>query len=126
VEKGLVRDFGFLRSAAVIGGYVHLSFDRALLLTSDAANAYAAAHGIPTPVPNDYLIVNPDQRLRELVLAPGVTITGTAHLAGGSTDPRPVTTATLVAILSTDHDVPVMVTFDRSLRVVTVSEPYFP
>jgi hypothetical protein len=126
VEKGLTRDFGFLRSAAVIGGYVHLGFDRATLLTSDEANKYAAAHGMESPVPNDYLIVNADPRLRELVLAPGAVIRGTAHLGGGSTDPRPVTAAALVAALRTDHDIPVMVTFDKALRVATLTEPFFP
>ena len=36
------------------------------------------------------------------------------------------TAAKLVAILANDHDVPVMVTFDKNLRVTSLTEPFFP
>src|SRR5207237_8505488 len=51
-----------------------LRFDLALSLTGDAANAYAAAHGMETPVPNDNLIVNDNPKLRLMPLASDVEI----------------------------------------------------
>ena len=126
VEKGLHQDFGFARATRTVDGWVHVTFDRATLLTGKAANDYAKAHGMESPVPNDYLIVNDNPKLRDLVLAPSVTITGTAHLAGGTSTPQPVTLPAFLAVLATDHGVPLDVTFDSALRVTAVAEPFFP
>jgi hypothetical protein len=51
-----------------------LEFDLAEFLTGDAANEYAAAHGMETPVPNDNVIVNENPKLRLMPLSPGVEI----------------------------------------------------
>jgi hypothetical protein len=51
-----------------------LEFDLATFLTGDAANEYAAAHGMEVPVPNDNIIVNENPKLRVLPLSPGLEI----------------------------------------------------
>jgi hypothetical protein len=51
-----------------------MQFDLALSLTGDEANAYAAAHGMETPVPNDNLIINDNPKLRLMPLAADVEI----------------------------------------------------
>ncbi len=127
VEAGLTKDFGYAKSAKTVGGYVHVSFDRAILFTGAAANSYAAGHGMATPVPNDYVVVNDSHKLRDLVLSPTVTITGNVLLGGTSTgDPVPVTLATFLVKLKANPDIPVHVTFDSQLLVTTISEQFFP
>jgi hypothetical protein len=56
-----------------------MRFDLAQYLTGDAANAYAAAHGMETPVPNDNIIVNDNPKLRLMPLAPDVEIDVVAY-----------------------------------------------
>ena len=51
-----------------------MTFDLAYFLTGDAANQAAADHGVPTPVPNDYFIVNDNTLLRTLPIVPSVEI----------------------------------------------------
>jgi hypothetical protein len=51
-----------------------LEFDLAEFYSGDAANEYAAAHGMETPVPNDNLIINENPKLRLMPLSPGVEI----------------------------------------------------
>jgi hypothetical protein len=126
VEPGRTSDFGFLRSASTVGGWVHLGFDRAVLYRGQAANDYAKAHGLPYPVPNDYLIVNDSKQLRDLVLARSVTLTGTAQLGGGSVAPVPEPVSVLLAALAKGSLIPVDVTYDAHLQVTTLAEPFFP
>ena len=52
------RDFGFIRSWYAKTGTIYLRFDRAVLLTGEAADAASAAHGGESPVPNDLYIQN--------------------------------------------------------------------
>lgn len=66
------RYFGYIRSVDVDAGT--LRFDLAYLLTGDAANEAAAEHGDPTPVPNDYYIVNDNPRLRTLPISPDLEV----------------------------------------------------
>lgn len=127
VEPGRTSDFGFARSAKKVGDAVHLSFDRANLLTGDKAVAYSRAKGMGDEVPNDYIIANDNPKLRNLVLAPSCTITGTGILANGSTDPKPVTLAAFLAALKRyDEGIPVKINYDRQRRVVKIAEPFFP
>ncbi len=127
VEAGLTKDFGYAKSAKTTGGYVHVAFDRAILFTGAAANSYAAGHGMPTPVPNDYVVVNDSHKLRDLVLSPTVTITGNVMLAGaGTADQVPVTLATFLAKVKANPDIPLHVTFDSHLLVTSISEQFFP
>ena len=51
-----------------------LEFDLAEVYSGDAANEYAAAHGMETPVPNDNLIIKENPKLRLMPLSPGVAI----------------------------------------------------
>lgn len=127
VEPGLTKDFGYTKSSRTVDGYVHLSFDRAILLTGAAANDYAAAHGMATPVPNDYLVVNDSKKLRDLVLSPDVKITGNVLLAGtGTGDPSPVSLATFLAKIKADPTIPVHITYDKNLLVTKIDEQFFP
>ena len=138
VESGLTKDFGYTKSSRTVDGYVHLSFDRAILLTGAAANAYAAAHGMATPVPNDYLVagdrgtsaislINDSKKLRDLVLSPDVKITGNVLLAGtGTGDPSPVSLATFLAKVKADPTIPVHITYDKNLLVTKIDEQFFP
>ena len=127
VEPGRTSDFGFARSAKKVGDAVHLSFDRADLLTGKKAIAYSRARGMGDDVPNDYIIANDNPKLRNLVLAPSCVITGTGILANGSTNPRPVTLAAFVAAVKKyDEGIPVNITYDRERRVVKIAEQFFP
>jgi cytoskeletal protein RodZ len=125
VEAGLKKDFGYAKSTSTVDGWVHVEFDRALLYTGSAANSYAAGHGMQTPVPNDYVVVNDSHKLRDLVLSPTVTITGNVHLTGNS-NPSKVSLATFLSKVKADPNIPLHVTFDSQLLVTSISEQFFP
>jgi hypothetical protein len=125
VEAGRTADFGYARSYQTVSGVVHLRFDRAILLTSKAANDYAAAHSMATPVPNDYLVVNDSHKLRDLVLSSSVTVTGTAILSG-TPSPTPVTLAYFLSKVKTTPDIPLNITYNKNLLVVKIAEQFFP
>ena len=55
-------------------GRLKLTFDLAYLLGGPAANEAAAAHGVETPVPNDYFIVNDNPLLRTYPISPDVSV----------------------------------------------------
>jgi hypothetical protein len=63
------RHFGFIKSVDLESSPDALVFDLAYLLKGDAANREAAKRGYPTPVDNDYFIVNDNSRLRTLPLS---------------------------------------------------------
>ena len=64
--------FGFIEEVDPEGGTLVL--DLAYFLTGGAANEAAAEHGDEVPVPNDYYIVNDNDRLRTLTLADDVEL----------------------------------------------------
>lgn len=64
--------FGFVEEVDPGGGTLVL--DLAYFLTGEAANEAAAEHGDEVPVPNDYYIVNDNDRLRTLTLADDVEL----------------------------------------------------
>ena len=64
--------FGFIEEVDPEGGTLVL--DLAYFLTGEAANEAAAEHGDEVPVPNDYYIVNDNDRLRTLTLADDVEL----------------------------------------------------
>jgi hypothetical protein len=68
------RHFGFIKSADLESSPHTLVFDLAYLLTGDAANREAAERGYPTPVDNDYFIVNDNPKLRTLPLSSDVEL----------------------------------------------------
>jgi hypothetical protein len=126
IEAGRTTDFGYFLAAATRGGATHITFDRAQLLVGKAANDYAKAHHMETPVPNDYLLLNVNKRTRDLVLAPEVTVTGTTIMAN-STEPVPVSLQTLFdAIKAHGKDMPLDIKYDAHGYVVSVAERFFP
>jgi hypothetical protein len=68
------RHFGYIESIDLATSPATLQFDLAYLLKGDEANREAARRGYPTPVDNDYFIVNDNPRLRTLPLAQPVKI----------------------------------------------------
>ena len=68
------RDFGYIAGIEHRGGTTYLTFDRAIFYTGDDANRYAAAHGMETPVPNDYVIANDNPKLRHLPVSAHVQL----------------------------------------------------
>jgi hypothetical protein len=64
--------FGFVEKVDPTDGTLVL--DLAYFLTGEAANEAAAEHGDEVPVPNDYYIVNDNDRLRTLTLADDVEL----------------------------------------------------
>jgi hypothetical protein len=68
------RHFGYIKSVEFGPSAATLTFDLAYLLTGDEANKEAARRGYPTPVDNDYFIVNDNPRLRTLALADDVEL----------------------------------------------------
>jgi hypothetical protein len=66
-------------------------------------------------------VVNRSSRVREVLLAPRVTVTGRRELAG-SPEPRPVTLAAFLAALARDDSVPLVLRYDSYGRVVRVEE----
>jgi hypothetical protein len=68
------RHFGFIKSVDLESSPDTLVFDLAYLLTGDAANREAAKRGYPTPVDNDYFIVNDNPKLRILLLSSDVEL----------------------------------------------------
>lgn len=121
--------FGFLRGATRAGTGVRLALDEAEWLGGEAANDYARTHGMETPVPNDYLIVDPDPSTTSRALTRTARIVSTFALAG--TEPgkeRIVPVAKLVAFLSdrSHGDVPFHIHLDPSGRIDQVVEQYRP
>jgi hypothetical protein len=62
------RHFGYIESIDLETSPATLQFDLAYLLKGDEANREAASRGYPTPVDNDYFIVNDNPSLRTLPL----------------------------------------------------------
>lgn len=121
--------FGFLDGTTTTAAGIRVAFDEAQWLGSEAANDYASHHGMETPVPNDYLIVDPDTSTTPHLLASNARIVSVFALAG--TEPgkeRVVPVATLVAFLH-DHShwsVPFHVHLDPTGRIDQVIEQYRP
>jgi hypothetical protein len=68
------RHFGYLKAARVTAEPREVELDLAYFLTGEEANAEAEERGLETPVPNDYLIVNDNPKLRTLPVAEDVVI----------------------------------------------------
>jgi hypothetical protein len=66
------RHFGFVRSVSPEASTLEL--DLAYFLTGEEASEAAAEHGDEAPPPNDYYIVNDNDRLRTLDLSPDLQI----------------------------------------------------
>jgi hypothetical protein len=120
------NDFGFLRDLRSEDGRTVLVFDRAILLTGDAAQREAEKRHIT--LDNDYLITNDNKRLRDRVVAANVTATGsqilTGHPASTTIDPQ------LVYDYVRSHrepPLPVHLRYDRTTgQVIKIEEVYFP
>lgn len=124
-----VRDFGFIRSWYAKTGTIYLRFDRAVLLTGEAADDASAAHGGESPVPNDLYIQNDNPRLRDLAIVDQAKVIGSQQLTG-SPGPNP---SNLKALLTFVHKggsrvaaTPFHLTYDANGNVVRIQEQYVP
>jgi hypothetical protein len=122
-------DFGFIRSWTAKTGTIYLRFDRAVLLTGEAADNASAAQGGESPVPNDYYIQNDNPRLRDLVIVDQATVVGSQQLTG-SPGPNP---SNLKALLTFVHNggplaaaTPFHLTYNDNGLVTRVQEQYLP
>lgn len=119
-------DFGFLRDVKREDGRTVLVFDRAILLTGDAARREAEKRHIT--LDNDYLITNDSRRLRDRVVAASVTATGSQILTG-----HPASTAVEPQVVydyvrsQREPPLPVYLRYDRTTgQVIKIEEVYFP
>jgi hypothetical protein len=110
-------------------GSIYLRFDRAVLLTGEAADAASAAHGGESPVPNDLYIQNDNSRLRDLAIVDQATVMGSQQLTG-SPGSNP---SSLKALLTFVHKggprvaaTPFHLTYNDNGLVVRVQEQYLP
>ncbi len=124
-----VRDFGFIRSWYAKTGTIYLRFDRAVLLTGEAADDASAAHGGESPVPNDFYIQNDNPRLRDLAIVDQATVVGSQQLTG-SPGPNPSSLKRLLTFVHTGGPrvaaTPFHLTYDDNGLVVRVQEQYLP
>jgi len=121
--------FGFLHGATSTSSRTTVAFDEAEWLSGEAANDYARRHGMESPVPNDYLIVDPDTSTSPYPLAATARVVSVFRLAG--TEPgteRTVSVSKLVAFVAdrSNADVPFHVHLDPSGRIDQVVEQYRP
>ena len=120
------NDFGFLRDIKTQSGHTVLVFDRAILLTGDAARAEAEKQGIE--LTNDYLITNDNTRLRDRVVAAKATATGSQILTGQPA-PTPIDPQKVYDYVGSHRDppLPVYLRYDKTTGEVTkIEEVYFP
>jgi hypothetical protein len=126
IEPGLRKDVGYLVAYRRADDGVHVTFDRVVLRTGQAARDYARRYHKPPPGPNGVLLVNDNDRKRDLVLSPDVTVLGTRALAGTST-PSEVALKTLRdAIRSQGHSLLMDLRYDELGYVVQVREHDLP
>jgi hypothetical protein len=120
------NDFGFLRDIKNENGHTVLVFDRAILLTGDAAKEEARKQGIE--LTNDYLITNDNKRLRDRVVAAKVTATGSQILTG-QPNPTTIDPQKVFDYVGSHHEppLPVYLRYDKTTGEVTkIEEVYFP
>jgi hypothetical protein len=120
------NDFGFLRDLKNESGHTVLVFDRAILLTGDAAKEEARKQGIE--LTNDYLITNDNKRLRDRVVAAKVTATGSQILTG-QPNPTTIDPQKVFDYVGSHREppLPVYLRYDKTTGEVTkIEEVYFP
>jgi hypothetical protein len=125
------KDFGYVRSIKHSGGMNYLVFDRAILYTGAAANTYAAAHGMETPVPNDYVIVNENKKLRTLLVSSTVQVYESIAMGHAPPDDNVKGPFGDLEKFLTDHPdyaprTPFHLHYDVSGRVDRIQEQYVP
>jgi hypothetical protein len=121
-------DFGYIAGTIERDGTTFLRFDRAIFLTGDDANKEAAARGWETPVPNDYIIVNDNTKIREQPLAAAVQVFGSCALASCSPDPVPVSLKDFVTFVGDEagQSVPFRLHYNATGQVDRIEEQYVP
>jgi hypothetical protein len=120
---------GFLRGASRSSTGTTLAFDEAEWLSGEGANDYARRHGMESPVPNDYLIVDPDTSTAPYRLTADARVVSVFQLAGTEPGTERTVSVTKLAAFVADRshwDVPFHVHFDPSGRIDQVVEQYRP
>lgn len=122
------NDFGFIAGTVVHDGTTFLRFDRATFLTGDEANKEAAKRGWEVPVPNDYLIVNDNPKIREQPISADVKVFGSCALASCGPDLSPVTLQDFLAFVAVEsgQSVPFRLHYNANGQVDRIEEQYVP
>lgn len=103
IQDGTTKDIGYLVASRSEDDGVHVTFDRVVFYTGQAARDYARSHHKRPPRGNGALIVNDNERKRDLVLSPDIAVLGTRALAGSST-PTEVSLKTLRDAVASQGD----------------------
>ncbi len=125
VDPSRKTDFGYVRSIKTVGGVTRIAFDRAQLLTGKKAIAHSISKGMGDEVPNDYIVVNDNRKVRDLVLAPSPALYGSGVIRNTS-DSVPVTLQEFARAVAKYKEIPVNITYDKQMRVVRVAEQFLP
>jgi hypothetical protein len=126
IEAGTTKDVGYLVASRREKDGVHVTLDRVVFRTGQAARDYARRFHKDPPGADGVLIVNDNTLKRDLVLSPDVTVLGTRALAGSST-PVEVTLGTLRdAIASQGSRLLLDLRYDGLGYVVEVTEHDLP
>jgi hypothetical protein len=126
IEKGTTKDVGYLVASRSGDDGVHVTFDRVVFRTGQGALDYARRYHKDPPGADGVLLVNDNQKKRDLVLSPDVTVMGTRALAGSST-PSEVALKTLRdAIARQGHGLLLDLRYDELGYVVKITEHDLP
>jgi hypothetical protein len=118
------NDFGYLTGIEEEDGHTVLVFDRATLLTGEAAREEAERRG--QEANNDYFITNDNRRLRDRVVAGNATATGSQILTG-QPQPTPVSLQQVYDFVRAHPgQLAVYLHYDDDNEVVKIDEVYFP
>ena len=117
-------DFGYIREIRDTPAGVVLVFDRAYLLTGEAARQAKLARGVHPDEPPDYYIQNDESREREILVAPGVEVVGSLELIGAAASEQPSTLQRLREYVTAGGTAPFNLRYDGQARAVRIAEQY--
>lgn len=122
IEQGLRSDVGYLLASRKESDGTHVTFDRVVFKTGQAAQDYAKRYHTKKPGPDGVLLINENPMTRDLVLSPHVEVLGTKALAG-SQDARPVPLSSLLdAVRANGRHLLLDLTYDRLGYVSRIAE----
>jgi hypothetical protein len=126
IKRGTTSDIGYFTAARAGNDGTHVTFDRVLLLSGQAARDYAKANHKKKPKQDGVLLINDNNRTRDLVLAPDVKVLGARQIAGAATL-EPVDLQTLLdKVVGHGADLLLDLTYDNLGYVTKVQEHDLP
>jgi hypothetical protein len=126
IEPGTTKDVGYLVASERQSEGMHVTFDRVVFRTGQAARDYAKRYKKGPPDANGVLIVNDNPMTRDLVLSPDVTVLGARALAGTSAASEVTLQTLLDAIASQGRSLLLDLRYDDLGYVTEVREHDLP